>query len=101
MRNRNSRQSEKQQTQFVNTMKNAAFWCAALCTFLLWPQLLAFSDWLNNAVFADQVDGDMLELMKWVLFFLVIMVTLSLSRLAWGSSAAVIAFWALSRLPIF
>ncbi|MEO1242780.1 MAG: hypothetical protein AAFX54_12800 [Pseudomonadota bacterium] len=85
----------------MDVMQGAAFWLAVLCTFLMWPQLLAASHWLGEAVFADQVTPDMLELMKWALFVIVVMIMLSFARLAWGSSAAVVAIWALTKLPIF
>ncbi len=82
-------------------MQMMASWLALLCCLLLLPKIWSVSGWLANVMLRPEFGHD---LTYWVMrpatFVCVVMVSIFAARATLGSSFAIIALTALTKLPI-
>jgi len=98
---KNHTEGGKKQSNFMEMMQQAAFWCAVLCTVLMWRIIWKMANFFGNAAFSAHLGTGDLEIVKIGLFGLVFMVFLKMAQAGWASSVAIAALFALTRLPIF
>lgn len=92
---RNSQSGRHNNTQMM------AFWLAALCIFLMIPQIWWAALWLTENVLIPQLGYDLAALFKYALFLMIFMAALYAARAALATSVMMAVLFAMTKLPIF
>lgn len=91
----------KPQSNFLVMMQQAAFWCAILCTALMWQIIWKMADFFGTLAFSAHLGSADLDIVKFALFGIIFMIFLRLAQAGWASSVMIAALFAITRLPIF
>ena len=101
MGEKNREGRSKKQSNFMEMMQQAAFWCAALCTILMWQVIWKMADFFGALAFSAHLGSADLDIVRFALFGIIFMIFLRLAQAGWASSVMIAALFAITRLPIF
>ena len=86
---------------FAAMAQGVALWLAVLTVFISAAPIWSFSNELAERFFYYEFGSEITYYLSFPMAFFIAMIVLYFARMSLGSSAMVIAFWVMSKLPIF